>query len=129
SQPMLSTNSNYVLESQSRNTTTHYDKIGRVSSIAEELGVLDGTTSGASSTLTITNTRYDGATTTIKRRVNGELRTRIETKNVLGKVAAVTDANNVTMSFTYDADGNLTDTAAPAEVCNPTGTNNNIVHL
>jgi len=51
--------------------------------------------------------------------VNGEVRARTETKNALGKLASVTDANSVTLSFTYDADGNLTDTASPADVCSP----------
>jgi len=127
--PFLSTTAEFLLEGQALTTLAHYDAMGRVSLTSENLGVIDGTTPGSTNRIATTTTVYDGNTIRIGRTVNGETRHRTETKNALGKLASAVDANGVAAAFTYDADGNLTDTASPAEVCNPTGTNNNIIHL
>jgi RHS repeat-associated protein len=130
--PFLSTSSDLILGAEARNTIRYYDSLGRVAFVSESLGVLDGTATSApgnQSQSTMITTTYDGPTITTKRTVNGETRTRSETKNALGKIASVTDANGVTLSFSYDADGNLAYTAAPADVCDSNADTSKAVNI
>ncbi|MEO8899917.1 MAG: RHS repeat-associated core domain-containing protein [Polyangiaceae bacterium] len=127
--PFLSTSADFSLTG-ALTTLTHYDALARVVSVSDELGLLDGIAIGSTSRTSTTTTTYEGSTITTRRTVNGEARTHSETKNALGKLSSATDANGVTISFTYDADGNLTDTAAPADVCNPpAATVSNVTHI
>jgi RHS repeat-associated protein len=132
-QPYLSASPDLVLGSESRDTVTRYDSLGRVMSVAQDLGVLDGTATsppGSQPQSTTITTTYEGSTVTTTRTVNGETRTRSETKNALGKISSVTDANKVTVAFSYDADGNLRYTAAPSDACDTTtGAANNAVQI
>jgi len=120
--PLLTNSADYSLE-DGRVTTTQYDAIGRVVTVAEDLGVLDGTTAGSPAQSSTITTTYNGAngsgSITTSRLVNGVLRTHLEYKNALGKLASSFDPEGSEMLFTYDADGNMTDTAAPLIVCNP----------
>jgi RHS repeat-associated protein len=107
SKPFFPTDSQYW-------TTTAYDWLGRPYSVTQDLASVDGTTTQPSETSTSTIMTYDGSSTTTKSTINGITRTRIEQKNALGKVSKVTDANGVEIFYTYDVDGNLTDTLDPA---------------
>jgi RHS repeat-associated protein len=95
-------------------TITAYDDFNRLKTVTDPLGVIDA--SGVSKSTTITNT-YDGSTLQATRTVNGQVQTRLETKNAMGKVASVTTQTETgpsTISYSYDADGNLTITKDPA---------------
>jgi RHS repeat-associated protein len=94
-------------------TTTTYDPIGRVSTVAYDLGNIDGTAIDAAPATALVTLTYEGKSITTQRQVNGETRTHQETKNAVGKTAIVTDANGASMSYHYDGDGNLTDTVDP----------------
>ena len=81
-------------------------------SITEDLGGIDdsGMQRQARSTTT-----YLGSTvrTTTQRTGNDgtlETLTRDERRNAVGKVVATTDPDGTVLEYTYDADGNLTDT-------------------
>ena len=96
--PFLSTSADLILETAAHQTISNYDSLGRVTFVIQDLGVLDGTATsepGNQSQVTTITTTYDGPTITTTRKVNGETRTRSETKNALGKLASVTDANGV----------------------------------
>jgi RHS repeat-associated protein len=88
-----------------------YDKFERVDKMTEILGKIDGTFVDQSTYVPRNEqtTIYNGYSTTTSTTVNGVTRTRTEKKNILGKVASVTDANGKTISYKYNADGNLTD--------------------
>jgi RHS repeat-associated protein len=96
-------------------TTTQYDSFNRVLAVTDPLGVIDASGSPKSTVISMT---YDGPSIETDRMVNGQTETRIETKNAIGKVAATTttqtNLGNVTMSYSYDADGDLTLTTDPA---------------
>ncbi len=91
-------------------TTPHYDALGRIDSTEEDLGRIDTT---GNSTFKTTATSYLPSAIRTDQSVSGGNQYRIETKNALGKVAAVTDSNGVTIRYWYDADGNLTDAGDP----------------
>jgi RHS repeat-associated protein len=114
--PAQTASPDLLLEGGMNLVMTSYDALGRVSVVAEDLGALDGTATSSPERTTVTTT-YDGPTVTTKRTVNGVLRTRSETKNALGKVASVTDANSTKISFAYDSDGNLRYNASVADAC------------
>jgi RHS repeat-associated protein len=84
-----------------------YDDLGRPSTVTDQLGDINGTGTPSSS---LTTMAYDGSTVTTSRIIRGATQTRSETKNVLGKVASVKDANLNQMFYEYDAEGNLTKT-------------------
>jgi len=127
--PYLSKSAISLPEVSTRTTSTSYDPIGRVTLNQQDLGVLDGI-SGGQTRSTAVATTYDGPTVTTIRTVNGETRTRSQTKNALGKIASVTDAKGVAISYSYDADGNLAYTAAPSEVCESTsGVSDKVLHI
>ncbi len=95
-------------------TTTSYDDLGRATTIETPLGNIDGTNASspsptASTTVTLT---YFG---TMIRTDQTALvaRSREETKNVLGKVSSIKDADGNVISYLYDAEGNLTSTRDP----------------
>ncbi|HXU02947.1 MAG TPA: hypothetical protein VN903_18400, partial [Polyangia bacterium] len=90
-----------------------YDEIGRIRSVTTDLGQIDDS---GTPKLGVANTHYDGTTITTDHRVNGQdqQQPRIERKNMHGKLASLTDANGSTISYKYDADGNLTDTFEPS---------------
>jgi RHS repeat-associated protein len=88
-----------------------YDPLSRISTLTQDIGSLDGTSSPISST---TTTTYSVAATTISHVVGGTTQTRKETKNLVGKVIEVSDTDLKKITYAYDADGNLTDTFDPA---------------
>jgi RHS repeat-associated protein len=87
-----------------------YDPLGRIHTITQEIGSLDATSPPTSTTVTTT---YLVSATTVSHVVGGQLETRTETKNVVGKVATVTDTNGQAITYGYDADGNLSDSFDP----------------
>jgi len=87
-------------------TRTYYDILGRPEKVTQELGTTDGTSKQSSATSTTTIYTYHGSGITTN---SGQGRVRTEVKNGLGRVASVTDANNSTITYGYDVDGNLTD--------------------
>jgi RHS repeat-associated protein len=94
-------------------TTTTYDSFNRLQSVTVPLGVIDS--SGASKSTTTTTT-YNGSTIETDRVVNGKTQTRLETKNAIGKVASETTETETgpsTITYAYDADGNLRLTTDP----------------
>jgi RHS repeat-associated protein len=96
-------------------TTSFYDFIGRSYLVSQDLGPIDGTVGSPSERTANTFTTYNGSSITTQSTVNGVTRTRTEQKNGIGKVSSVTDANGLTISYTYDAEGNLTQTLDPAK--------------
>lgn len=90
-------------------TTPHYDALGRVDQVTQDLGVVDPTRGPTTST---TKTIFDGSTITTEDTIGGveHQHRRVETKNAMGKVASVEDANGKAMTYSYDGDGNLTET-------------------
>jgi RHS repeat-associated protein len=92
-------------------TTYTYDPLGRVQTATQDLGSLDGTSSPTSTT---TTTTYLPAKIATDHLVGGTVQHREETKNVVGKVVTVGDTDGRPISYSYDADGNLTDTTDPA---------------
>jgi RHS repeat-associated protein len=94
--------------------TSVYDDFNRLFTVTDPLGVIDS--SGLARSTTITTT-YGGSTVQTDRVVNGQTQTRKESKNALGKLASVTtqtETGPATISYEYDADGNLTRTTDPA---------------
>jgi RHS repeat-associated protein len=94
-------------------TVTCYDSFNRVKTVTDPLGIIDGSNSEKSTTI---NTTYDGSTAETDRLVNGHTQTRWETKNAIGKIASVTTQTELgpsTISYFYDADGDLTVTTDP----------------
>jgi len=97
-------------------TTTSYDWLSRPWNIAQDLDDIDGTGSSAASSATV---EYNGpeviTTETLTRtgKATSETRVRHETKNLLGKVAMVIDAEGKSSSYEYDADSNLVKTTYP----------------
>jgi RHS repeat-associated protein len=94
-----------------------YDPLGRISTVTQDIGSLDATSSPTSTTATTT---YAVGATTVTHVVGGATQTRTETKNVVGKVIEVKDTDLQTITYAYDADGNLKDTFDPA---------GNVVHV
>jgi len=95
-------------------TTTTYDSFNRVDTLTDPLGVIDDSGVGKATTI---QTLYNGSTLETIRLVNGQTQNRFETKNAVGKVASVTtvtESGPVTISYDYDAEGNLTFTTDPA---------------
>jgi RHS repeat-associated protein len=95
-------------------TQTSYDDFHRVQAVTDPLDVIDA--SGVPKSTTIT-TSYNGSTVETDRIVNGATQTHLETKNAIGKVSAettITESGPKTISYLYDADGNLTLTTDPA---------------
>ena len=94
-------------------STTTYDSFNRLQSTTIPLGVIDSSGALKSTTTTIT---YNGSTVETDRVVNGQTQTRLETKNSIGKVASettVTETGPSTITYAYDADGNLRLTSDP----------------
>jgi RHS repeat-associated protein len=91
-----------------------YDEIGRLRTVTQELGRIDETGNPA---VSVARTSYEGSEVTM---VDANGHTRVETKNVLGKLAAVTDADGITLRYRYDADGNLTEVGNPNNTAIPT---------
>jgi RHS repeat-associated protein len=104
SKPFLTTDQPYW-------ATTAYDDLNRAWTVAEDLGLINGGTTPTSNVLTMT---YQGSTIQTSQTVNGQTRTRSETKSLLGKVVSEQDASGSVMSYLYDGDGNLTDTYDPS---------------
>lgn len=100
-------------------TQTSYDSFNRVKTVTEPLGAIDASQVPKSTTITTT---YNGSTIETDRQVsdvhgNTRTETRLETKNAMGKVASVstkTESGLSTISYSYDADGNLTITQDPS---------------
>jgi len=90
-------------------TEMTYDWLGRISTVTQNLGSIDGGPNPTSSTVT---TAYWGSKIQTHQKVNGVWRDRYEWKNVLGKVSQVQDQHYIW--YTYDADGNLTKVSDPA---------------
>ena len=109
-------------------TETVYDWLGRVSTVTQHLGPLS-IDKWSNPTDTTVTTTYSGSKIQTSQTVDGETRNRYEWKNALGKVAAVEDAAGKQISYTYDADGNLTDTAAPSNNTDTAAPSNNAVHI
>jgi RHS repeat-associated protein len=86
--------------------TMTYDPLGRVNIATQDLGVVDGTALAATPATSTLTTTFLGTSISTTRTVNGQDLVRIEAKNVLGKVAKVTE-NGHAIGYTYDVDGNL----------------------
>src|SRR6185437_15178483 len=84
--------------------TYGYEGLLRPSSVVETLGDLIGDGENASATTTF---QYTGGQTLISTKVNGVTETRTETKNALGKLAGVIDANGHSYVIIYDGDGKV----------------------
>jgi RHS repeat-associated protein len=93
-------------------TVTTYDAMGRVDTVTQDLGVIDNRGAVAQDLTTTTYTNTGDVST--QRTIAGVVQTHSESKNVMGKVSSVKDANGKVMTFVYDADGNLTDTTDSA---------------
>ena len=104
SKPFLTTDQPYW-------TTTVYDDLNRPWTVTNDLGSINGGTTPSSSVVTMT---YQGSTVQFDQTVNGQARSRFETKSLLGKVVSEQDANGAVLSYLYDGDGNLTDTYDPS---------------
>lgn len=91
-------------------TTSIYDDIGRIKSVTEELGDIDGTGNPKSA---VTTTSYVGFTNCTEKVVAGVPEDRCEQKGALGKVISVLDALDNTVGYTFDADGNMIGTYDP----------------
>ena len=94
-------------------TTTYFDELDRVKTVSRDIGSIDSTGIWRRAIQTFS---YHGLSVRTEHNLDGEdeghlhLQPRVETKNVLGKVQTVQDASNGLMIYSYDADGNLTDT-------------------
>ena len=101
------------------NSSPHFDEIGRLSTVTDNLGDIDFTGAPRDS---VVSTTYVGSTTVTTRRWDGHdlQQSRTETKNVLGKLAVVTDAKGVKTTYWYDSEGNLTDAGDPETHQKPT---------
>jgi RHS repeat-associated protein len=97
-------------------TTTTYDEANRVTSIVRDLGPIDGSSVNRRE---IQSFIYYGTTVVTDHNLGGEdddhlhVQRRLETKNVIGKVQLVqtsVDNQTTSISYIYDAEGNLTDT-------------------
>jgi RHS repeat-associated protein len=110
SQPFLFGDPQYL-------TTPHYDSFGRVDREQQDLGPIDETGNPAQRT---TNTTFLPLAIRTDQVVAGSNQHRLETKNVLGKVGSITDSRDVTLTYWYDADGNLTDAGDPMNHTLPT---------
>jgi RHS repeat-associated protein len=88
------------------NTSPVYDWLNRLDHVTQDLGPIDGLGNRQS----LVTTTYDGVTVSTDEVVNGQHQTKSVTRNALGKEATVTDAAGNTISYEYDADGNLTKT-------------------
>ena len=88
-------------------TATHYDAIGRVDYVTDDLGVLDDTGTPRWGKLTTT---YQGSTIMTEPKLGDDehQQPRWETKNAIGKVTTVEDAGRTKLFYVYDADGNRT---------------------
>jgi len=97
-------------------STPTYDSLDRVIVVTEDLGSIDGISTSAKggSASNVVTTDFEGFTSIITTTVNGQTRSRTEIKNVLGKIASIKDAKGSTISYDYDAEGNLTYTHDPA---------------
>jgi RHS repeat-associated protein len=97
-------------------TVPVYDPVGRVESTTQDLGVIDDR---GGSVQDIVRYTYDRSTVTTARMVAGQTQGRTETKNVVGQVVSVRDANGAESTYKYDADGNLKETCLypVAEIC------------
>jgi RHS repeat-associated protein len=97
-------------------TETTYDSLSRVDTVTTDLG----TPGNGPVVQDLVTMIYNIDSVTSKHTVAGTTQTRTETKNLFGKTASVTDSDGVSISYKYDADGNLTDTTDPS---------GNIVHI
>ena len=76
-------------------TIFEYDILGRVTAVTAPDG-------------TITTTTYDGYKTTVNVDINGKALQRVEERNSIGHLVKVTDELGGTITYGYDALGNLT---------------------
>jgi RHS repeat-associated protein len=92
-------------------TMYQYDGLSRVKEMDQALGNIDGITQNTVATVF---TSYQGESAVTKETVHGQTQQRTETKNAIGKLASVTDANGQVTQYQYDGDGNLTDVIDPS---------------
>lgn len=90
SEPYFSGNTVYWTQSE-------YDLVGRIITVTPPAGP-------------VIHTDYNGFSNTTRRTVNGQERIDTETKNVVGQTTSVTNAAGTILRYTYDSQGNLTDT-------------------
>jgi RHS repeat-associated protein len=109
-------------------TETKYDPLGRPTTVTQDLGPLGDVSTGAGTATSVLTMTYgvnnsaapSGVSVQSTRVVAGRTRSKLETKNAIGKVIAVSEVQpssgvNQTMKYEYDADGNLTKTTDPAD--------------
>ncbi len=88
-------------------TTTDYDLLNRPQTMTQDLGIITDDVAASSAQETML---YEGrAVLTTKYLGNGETRTRLEEKNISGKVSRVVDGLGTAQYFRFDPDGNLRD--------------------
>jgi hypothetical protein len=103
-------------------TTTEFDWLSRPWRITQELGILDGAPSPTAQAGKVVQTlAYDGSSiTTTETLADDRTRSRTERKNSLGKVSKAVDAKGSSIYYSYDSEGNLTDTHMLTPVCTST---------
>ncbi len=111
-------------------TDTVYNQLGQVAQVSEpyfegdtvywtysEYDAIDRVVMLTPPLTPAVSTDYNGLTTTMRRTVNGVLRTESETKNIIGRTVNVTNAAGTMLLYGYDSQGNLktTETAGRAD--------------